>query len=131
MWCVNHAPTLHCLVLIQELTESGSQVPTMIMLMLSSRNLACCYFFTDSLAGKVVWITGASNGIGEHMALAMARAGVKLVLSARREHELERVKKNCVREYSTHCAGVTNSRDPLSPVFSCSWWLVLGLGGGF
>ena len=64
------------------------------------------------------------------MALAMARAGVKLVLSARREHELERVKKNCVREYSTHCAGVTNSRDPLSPVFSCSWWLVLGLGGG-
>lgn len=50
----------------------------------------------DSLAGKVVWITGASNGIGEHMALAMARAGVKLVLSSRREHELERVKKNCV-----------------------------------
>ena len=64
------------------------------------------------------------------MALAMARAGVKLVLSARREHELERVKKNCVREYSTHYAGVTSSRDPLSPLFSWYWWLVLGLGGG-
>jgi len=30
------------------------------------------------------------------MALALARGGVKLVLSARREHELERVKKKCL-----------------------------------
>ncbi|GFG34081.1 hypothetical protein Cfor_07437, partial [Coptotermes formosanus] len=49
-----------------------------------------------SLAGKVVWITGASSGIGEHLARALARAGVKLVLSARRQHELERVKQDCV-----------------------------------
>jgi NADP-dependent 3-hydroxy acid dehydrogenase YdfG len=33
------------------------------------------------------------------MALALARAGVKLVLSARRENELKRVKQNCVGEY--------------------------------
>jgi NADP-dependent 3-hydroxy acid dehydrogenase YdfG len=46
-----------------------------------------------------VWITGASSGIGENTALALARAGVKLVLSARREHELERVKQNCLSEY--------------------------------
>jgi NADP-dependent 3-hydroxy acid dehydrogenase YdfG len=46
-----------------------------------------------------VWITGASSGIGENIALALARAGVKLVLSARRENELKRVKQNCVREY--------------------------------
>ncbi|PNF34814.1 hypothetical protein B7P43_G03781 [Cryptotermes secundus] len=51
----------------------------------------------DCLAGKVVWITGASSGIGEHISLALARAGVKLVLSARREHELERVKQNCLK----------------------------------
>jgi dehydrogenase/reductase SDR family protein 7 len=57
--------------------------------------------FTDSLAGKVVWITGASSGIGENIALALARAGVKLVLSARRENELKRVKKNCVSEWFT------------------------------
>ncbi|XP_069680700.1 dehydrogenase/reductase SDR family member 7-like [Periplaneta americana] len=50
-----------------------------------------------SLAGKVVWITGASSGIGENLALALAPAGVKLVLSARRENELERVKKNCLK----------------------------------
>lgn len=45
--------------------------------------------------GKVVWITGANAGIGEAIAKAFARYNVKLVLSARRETELERVKKEC------------------------------------
>lgn len=41
---------------------------------------------------KVVWITGASSGIGEALAKAFANEGAKLVLSARRESELQRVK---------------------------------------
>ncbi|GAB4132406.1 MAG: SDR family NAD(P)-dependent oxidoreductase [Bacteroidia bacterium] len=45
-------------------------------------------------SGKVVWITGASSGIGEALALAFAREGAVLVLSARRVSELERVKKD-------------------------------------
>lgn len=44
---------------------------------------------------KVVWITGASSGIGEGLAHVFHREGAELVLSARREAELERVKAAC------------------------------------
>lgn len=41
---------------------------------------------------KVVWVTGASSGIGEALAKAFAAEGAKLILSARRVAELERVR---------------------------------------
>ena len=45
---------------------------------------------------KVIWITGASSGIGEALAYAFSAAGALLILSSRRMEELERVKKACV-----------------------------------
>lgn len=40
---------------------------------------------------KIVWITGASSGIGEAFAKAFFNEGAKLILSSRREEELNRV----------------------------------------
>src|SRR6267378_2444503 len=45
--------------------------------------------------GKVVWITGASSGIGEALALAFSREGANVVLSSRNAAELERVREAC------------------------------------
>ena len=50
-----------------------------------------------NLDGQRVWITGASSGIGEALAGAFARVGARLVLSARREEELERVRRGLSR----------------------------------
>ncbi len=45
--------------------------------------------------GKTIWITGASSGIGEALTYALSEKGAKLIVSARRSSELERVKMGC------------------------------------
>jgi short-subunit dehydrogenase len=48
-----------------------------------------------TLATKTIWITGASSGIGEALAIELSSRDVRLVLSARRAEELERVRGRC------------------------------------
>jgi len=50
---------------------------------------------------KVIWITGASSGIGEALAQALSAEGAQLILSSRRTEELERVKRSCVNQGNT------------------------------
>ncbi|KAL8171088.1 hypothetical protein V2J09_022892 [Rumex salicifolius] len=44
----------------------------------------------EEIEDKVIWITGASRGIGEVLAKQLASLGAKLILSARNKEELER-----------------------------------------
>ncbi|OAY32249.1 dehydrogenase/reductase SDR family member 7 isoform X2 [Manihot esculenta] len=54
----------------------------------------------EEIEDKVVWITGASRGIGEVLAKQLASLGAKLILSARNEAELERVKKQLTGKHA-------------------------------
>lgn len=51
-----------------------------------------------SIENKVVWITGASSGIGEGIVNVLASQNVKLILSSRREEALEEVKAQCPKQ---------------------------------
>lgn len=46
-----------------------------------------------ALQGRVAWITGAGRGIGSAVAAAAAARGMRVVLTARRREEIERVAK--------------------------------------
>jgi len=47
--------------------------------------------------GKVVWITGASSGIGEALVYRFAESGAKIIISSNDAPGLERVRKACNR----------------------------------
>lgn len=55
----------------------------------------------QDLKNKVIWITGASSGIGEALSVALAKEGAKLVLTARNEEKLIALKDKC-SEFSEH-----------------------------
>jgi NADP-dependent 3-hydroxy acid dehydrogenase YdfG len=50
---------------------------------------------SGKLSGKAVLVTGASAGIGRASAVALARAGAKIIATGRRKGELDALKKQC------------------------------------
>jgi len=44
---------------------------------------------------KIVWITGASSGIGEALVYDLVAQGATVIASSRNEKKLQQVKKNC------------------------------------
>ncbi|MFB6263488.1 MAG: SDR family NAD(P)-dependent oxidoreductase [Bradymonadaceae bacterium] len=67
-------------------------------------------FFTrrETFENSVVWITGASAGIGRAVALELADRGARLALSARREEKLEAVADECETEVAVEPLDVTD-----------------------
>jgi dehydrogenase/reductase SDR family member 7B len=67
-------------------------------------NVIYTFLFTKNLKnclpGKVVLITGASSGLGEALAHTFYIAGCKVILAARRQDELERVRKDLLQQHS-------------------------------
>ncbi|KAG8191972.1 hypothetical protein JTE90_002243 [Oedothorax gibbosus] len=51
---------------------------------------------TRKYSGKVVWLVGASTSLGQAMALELAKAGAKIILSSRRQHILQKLKEDCI-----------------------------------
>jgi short-subunit dehydrogenase len=49
----------------------------------------------STFKNKVVWITGASSGIGKALAIQLNELGAKLVLSARNKEALEKLAATC------------------------------------
>ena len=48
-----------------------------------------------NFSNKIVWITGASSGIGKALAMELSKQNVKLILSSRNENALNQVKNEC------------------------------------
>ena len=44
---------------------------------------------------KIIWITGASSGIGKALAMELSQQNSKLILSSRKKEDLKLVKNKC------------------------------------
>lgn len=72
----------------------------------------------SSLADKTIIITGASSGIGEATALALAKKRSNLVLTARRRDRIESLAKSIVKDggHAVAVAGDVAKRDQVKAV---------------
>lgn len=52
----------------------------------------------NNLSEKVIWITGASSGIGRSLAIKLSEMGAKLILSSRKQETLDHVRGQCTHQ---------------------------------
>lgn len=50
---------------------------------------------TQSLSGRVVWVTGGSSGIGQQAAILLAKEGAKVIVSGRRMEQITATLEQC------------------------------------
>ena len=89
-----------------------------------------------SLENKVVWITGASSGLGKALARECALQGAQVVLTSRRYDELEAVRVGLLKpeQHLSIAADITNEaqiRDAHEKVLACKGridWLINNAG---
>ncbi|SHF67301.1 SDR family oxidoreductase [Pedobacter caeni] len=62
---------------------------------------------------KVVWITGASSGIGEALVYAYSQLGARLIISSRNRDELFRVKNGCKNKINVHVLSLDLENTPI------------------
>lgn len=67
---------------------------------------------------KIVWITGASSGIGEALTYEFSKAGARIIISSRTLASLERVKSNCINKESVEilCLDLEQEAELISKV---------------
>jgi NADP-dependent 3-hydroxy acid dehydrogenase YdfG len=69
---------------------------------------------SNRLSGKLAVVTGASSGIGEATALALAAEGAHVVIGARRVERLEKVRAEIVKRGAKASAFALDVSDPAS-----------------
>lgn len=67
--------------------------------------------YSHYFQNKVIWITGASSGIGEELAIQLARAGAKLILSGRNEEKLHDIQEK-MENHNQHCVAPFDLANP-------------------
>lgn len=69
-----------------------------------------------SLRGRVVWVTGASSGIGEALALALVAEGARVIVSARRRDRLDALRARAARPDDVHVLPLDVADTAAAPV---------------